>query len=407
MIKRDPAGVFLSHSSKDKPFVTRLAIDLLNRGIPVWFDKWEMDAGYSLLESIAEGISDTMRLILVLSKSSAGSSWVHREIMIGLTKEERVGGPFLLPVRVDDCEVPLLIADRLYADFRDPSRYYEALDRLTATLRKSGAEDLIPVPENELIAFEIRNGIYLVTAGLKARLNKILPRIPTDFALKEEQLVFGEEAEYLRLRAHCQQLLFQESSTTGEAYDAKKHNALEELNQDFNRYDRVSREGLIEILNGLRSLKYHAEAIAEACFWFIKEVRSRVLTRIRHTAGEHQLRVTPEFEWLWALKIYGTYDDQSSRKFYEIQEPLYCDVWIPGEGPAYKVDLDQATSEARDILKFGQATRLRLTREVLPWTLVKFVIPSMVYDHLVDKHFSARTIPPFNWDLDKYYIGPA
>lgn len=407
MTERTPAGVFLSHSSKDKPFVTRLAIDLLNRGIPVWFDKWEMDTGDSLLMSIADGISDSTRLILVLSKSSIGSSWVKREITIGIAKEERAGGTFLLPVKIDESEVPLVIADRIFADFQEPSRYYEALDRLSASLRKSGAADLVPAPENELIAIEVRNGFNLVTAGLKSRLTKILPRMPAGFAVKEEQLVFGEEAEWIRLKAQCQQLLFQEGAATGAAFNRKKHNDLEELNHDFGRYDRVAQEGLIEILNGLRGLRYDAESIAEACFWFVKEVRSRVLTRVRHVAGECELPVTPEFEWLWALEIYGTYDDQSSRKFYEIEEPLYCDVWVPGEDRVYKVDLDKRTSEARDIFTYGQLTRLRLTASLLPWTLVKYVVPSMVYDHLIDKHFSAATIAPFNWDLDRYNIGLA
>ncbi len=405
MKERTPAGVFLSHSSKDKPFVTRLAIDLLNRGIPVWFDKWEMDAGDSLLGSIADGISDTTRLILVLSNNSIGSSWVKRELMIALEKEERAGGIFLLPVRLDDCEIPLLISGRLYADFRDPDSYYESLDRLTTNLIQSGAENLVPNPENELIAIEIRNGIHLLSAGLKARLNKILPRVPAGYQFEEDQFVFGDEPEFLRLKAHCQQLLLQESRATGGDYDAKKHNALEELNQDFSRYDRICREGLVEILNGLHGLKYHAESIAEACFWFIKEVRSRVLTYVRYTARELQLEVTPELKWIWSLELHGTLNDSAASEFYEVEQLLYCDVWIEGQ-KTYKVWLNQNGFEAGEILE-AQLARLRLTRELTPITLAKFVVPSMVYDHLVEKHFSSAPISRFNWDLNSYNIGPA
>jgi hypothetical protein len=403
VIERSPTGVFLSHSSLDKPFVTRLAIDLLKSGIPVWFDKWEMDTGDSLLESIADGISNSTRLILVLSKNSIESSWVEREIMIALEKEERAGGTFLLTARLDECEIPDRISGRLYADFRAPNSYYESLDRLTNTLIRSGAADLVPKPENELIAFEIRNGINLLSAGLKARLNKVLPRIPVGYQFKEDQFVFGDEPEFLHLKAHCQQLLLQESRATGADYDAKKHDALEELNQNFRRNDRIFREGLVEILNGLRSQKYHAETIAEACLWFIKEVRSRVLTYVRYTARELQLDVTPELKWLWSLELHGTLNDSAAREFYEVKQLLFCDVWIE-EKTVYKVWLNQDGFEAREILK-AQSTPLRLTRELTPDTLAKFAVPSMVYDHLVTKHFSTADIPGFNWDLNSYKIG--
>jgi hypothetical protein len=41
-------GIFLSHSSKDKAFVCKLAIDLVNQGMPVWFDAWELEMGDSV-----------------------------------------------------------------------------------------------------------------------------------------------------------------------------------------------------------------------------------------------------------------------------------------------------------------------------------------------------------------------
>jgi TIR domain len=402
VIERSPTGVFLSHSSLDKPFVTRLAIDLLKSGIPVWFDKWEMDTGDSLLESIADGISDTTRLVLVLSKNSIGSSWVKRELRIALEKEERVGGTFLLPVRLDECEIPLLIGDRLYADFRDPQSYYESLDRLTTTLIRSGAENLVPKPENELIAIEIRNGIHLLSAGLKARLNKVLPRIPAGYQFKEDQFVFGDEPEFRCLKAHCHHLLLQESRATGVDYDSKKHDAFEELNQDFRRYDRICREGLVEILNGLRGLKYHPELIAEACLWFVKEVRTRLLKNVRITAADYKL-ATGDFNWLWTLELHGTSEDEI-KAFYEVEQLSHCKAWA-NEHRTYNICLDANGFEALEILKF-HPERLRLTRELTPNTLAKYVVPSMVYDHLVIRHYSSTSISSFDWGLDSYYIVP-
>ena len=50
------ARVFLSHSSEDKPFVDRLASDLEKINVGVWYDKWELRVGDSIIDKIEEGI---------------------------------------------------------------------------------------------------------------------------------------------------------------------------------------------------------------------------------------------------------------------------------------------------------------------------------------------------------------
>jgi TIR domain len=92
------AGLFLSHASADKPFVTRLAIDLVGRGMPVWFDTWEMDTGDSFEKKIYDGIDSTDYLILVLSPSSVASGWVQKELTAALALEERDNRTVVLPI---------------------------------------------------------------------------------------------------------------------------------------------------------------------------------------------------------------------------------------------------------------------------------------------------------------------
>lgn len=41
--------IFLSHTSIDKPFVEKLARDLMRLGINVWYDKYEIKVGESIL----------------------------------------------------------------------------------------------------------------------------------------------------------------------------------------------------------------------------------------------------------------------------------------------------------------------------------------------------------------------
>jgi hypothetical protein len=111
--------VFLSHSSADKDFASRLAVDLQSRNVPVWFDKWELKVGDSLIQKIEEGISESGWLAVILSKNSISSDWVQKELYAAQAKELREKSVFILPIILDNCNVPLFLLDKVYADFRN------------------------------------------------------------------------------------------------------------------------------------------------------------------------------------------------------------------------------------------------------------------------------------------------
>lgn len=132
---RHASRIFLSHSSPDKPFVDRLAIDLRNQNIPVWYDKWELKVGDSLTEKISHGIQQSGLLAVVLSKNSVASSWVQRELNTALALELQKKEVFVLPVLIDDCEVPAFLLDKLYADFRHS--YQQGFDAILARVLRN------------------------------------------------------------------------------------------------------------------------------------------------------------------------------------------------------------------------------------------------------------------------------
>lgn len=111
--------VFLSHSSLDKVFVGQLAADLKSNKIPVWFDQWELKVGDSLIEKIEDGINGSGWLAVVLSRNSAESAWVKKELKAAEMRELRDKKVFVLPIVIDNCEIPLFMADKVYADFRE------------------------------------------------------------------------------------------------------------------------------------------------------------------------------------------------------------------------------------------------------------------------------------------------
>src|ERR1017187_5657128 len=79
--------IFLSHSTSDAPFVDRLASDLERLSIGVWYDKWELRVGDSLLDKIAAGIEVNDYLVIVLTPASVASDWVRLELKAALMRE--------------------------------------------------------------------------------------------------------------------------------------------------------------------------------------------------------------------------------------------------------------------------------------------------------------------------------
>ena len=61
------SSIFLSHNSKDKPFVRSLARYLEKAGIKVWVDEAEINVGDSLIQKISNGIENMRYLGVILS----------------------------------------------------------------------------------------------------------------------------------------------------------------------------------------------------------------------------------------------------------------------------------------------------------------------------------------------------
>lgn len=124
----------MSHSSKDKTFARRLGNDLRQYGAKVWIDEAEIKVGDSLIEKISEGLSETEYLIVLLSKESCKSEWVKREVNIAITKEIHGKKVVVLPCLIEECEIPLFLIDKKYADFTNSSKYVDSRGELVKAI---------------------------------------------------------------------------------------------------------------------------------------------------------------------------------------------------------------------------------------------------------------------------------
>jgi TIR domain len=110
--------IFISYSHNDKAFVDKLALNLINHNAHVWVDTWELNVGDSILDRVQNAIQVSSALLIVLSKASVASEWCKKELNAGLMRELDERKVIVLPVLVEDCDIPVFLREKMYADFR-------------------------------------------------------------------------------------------------------------------------------------------------------------------------------------------------------------------------------------------------------------------------------------------------
>jgi hypothetical protein len=129
--------VFISYTRSDRAFVSQLAERLKADGIDVWWDQWEIGIGDSIVDKINSGLAEADILAIVLSGNAVRSRWVREELnaMMSGVIEKKAS---VMPVLLEGCEIPPLLAHRRYANFADDPT--SAYDELLSSLKKSKAK---------------------------------------------------------------------------------------------------------------------------------------------------------------------------------------------------------------------------------------------------------------------------
>lgn len=160
------SSIFLSHNSKDKPFVRKLANDLRRQGFYVWVDEAEIKLGDSLIEKIREGLDRVEYVGVVLSTNSINSEWVKKEIDIAMNQEIEGKKVKVLPIMLEKIDPPSFLKEKLYADFTSEDQYASGLQMIVARLSEKPNLEQKP----SLSSTEV-NGYLQLIEQLKAELN--------------------------------------------------------------------------------------------------------------------------------------------------------------------------------------------------------------------------------------------
>lgn len=191
------ARIFVSHSSKDKEFVRRLAVDLHELGYEPWLDEWEIKVGECIVTKVEHGIEQANYVVVILSPNSVISNWVEREWKAKYWDEIERDEILVLPVLIEDCEIPSLIKTKKYADFR--KNYSIGLVQLTGSIS--------PIIKREFDSKELEEGSNEFGSEISALLAKAQSKTVPLSQCIAEALVIAHKTKSQMLERFCREEL--------------------------------------------------------------------------------------------------------------------------------------------------------------------------------------------------------
>ena len=112
--------VFLSHNSKDKVEVEKIAKRLLAVGLRPWLDKWNLTPGDTISDSLEKAIKTIPCAVLCFGPADVGN-WHVMEIRAYVeawAKKEARMIPLILPGAENPPELPLFVRQTVWVDMR-------------------------------------------------------------------------------------------------------------------------------------------------------------------------------------------------------------------------------------------------------------------------------------------------
>ncbi|MFH0878401.1 MAG: SUMF1/EgtB/PvdO family nonheme iron enzyme [Lentisphaerota bacterium] len=149
-----PLHVFLCHAKEDKPVVRELYQKLAAEGwIDPWLDEEKLLPGQDWDLEIEKAVRAAQAVVVLLSKDSiTKEGYVQAEMRFALniarTKPDET--IFVIPLRLDDCQVPIRLQIYQYVDYFPKERKDWAYHRLLASLETRAHTLGIPTTKLEM-----------------------------------------------------------------------------------------------------------------------------------------------------------------------------------------------------------------------------------------------------------------
>lgn len=125
--------IFLLYARGDQEPVRRLYRRMLREGADVWLDREKLIPGQDWQYEIRRAIQDSDLVIVCVSRQfNRQGGYRHEELKIAVKKAAslRDGGVFIIPVRLDECELPESLRRWQRLDLFEPDGYKKLIGAL-------------------------------------------------------------------------------------------------------------------------------------------------------------------------------------------------------------------------------------------------------------------------------------
>jgi hypothetical protein len=374
--------VFISYSSKDQLFVTKLAKDLLTHQIPVWLDSYEISLGDSLYDKVFPAIEECNYIIVVLSENYNRTIWTAKEYQAVLEKEKRDKRKYLIPIRIDVSEIPEEIKERLYQDFSD--HYEQSLRTLVRYFSKEGSNiAAIPIEQRQVI-LNLTDLVNVDTLLIKTVL--------FDIHLQPKAKVSKKQI-YLNGLGPVDELLD----------DAERNMPAFKDNYDFTRQFRNDKlrvealidgihKGLLHIFNDYEDDR-HIDFMIISIHWLLKAMMGAIFNILLRYVSEEKVIEFGVTRHTFDASPFS--NNVSFEKFYDLKGFKNLVVFNDKTSYSFLVDTEQYACRELDRIPF-------------PMTLAELYSTDLIYKYLIPQNVLAslfnEKVPLMN-ELYSYKIG--
>lgn len=109
------AKFFISYSSIDAYVANQISIALQKSGFNTWLDQKDIVIGQPIVDRLGKGISDESDYVIILiSQNSLVSEWCKLELAMAYQKELEQKRIVLLPVLIDESDIPIELRTKKY-----------------------------------------------------------------------------------------------------------------------------------------------------------------------------------------------------------------------------------------------------------------------------------------------------
>lgn len=131
--KTQTTKVFISYSHQDKSFVKKLAGELEDQGMKVWWDFDNLKGGQDWQKEIEKAIKQCDFFLVALTPDAITSEWVGNEITYANQALKTI-----IPLHLKKCDIPIGLIKRQYIDFEKQTQK-AAIKELMEILHSSNA----------------------------------------------------------------------------------------------------------------------------------------------------------------------------------------------------------------------------------------------------------------------------